>query len=241
MNRGTAKIRLKGPIAHRCKGEPAVVLAEALQRRAATSTRPSAGASERAPAGFSGRRLGGCAGRVFRVVAGRGGWSRTRRSCRRGSDREGLQAIRERMAELAPAAERRGPPTGARLCTYSPAVQYSSISKFRVSGSQLTGYRATFDASGNCQAYETRPSPYGGSFYTGRSHFTIVDHAERTARHHRDRQARRRPRRRAPGGRHRRRPPRALGGIGEPGRFAGKWWPEHWRNSNRAHDDLAGR
>jgi hypothetical protein len=166
VNRGTAKIRLKGPIAHRCKGEPAVVLAEALQRRAATSTRPSAGASERAPAGFSGRRLGGCAGRVFRVVAGRGGWSRTRRSCRRGSDREGLQAIRERMAELAPAAERRGPPTGARLCTYSPAVQYSSISKFTVSGSQLTGYRATFDATGNCQAYETRPSPYGGSFYT---------------------------------------------------------------------------
>lgn len=24
-----------------------------------------------------------------------------------------------------------------------------------------------------------------------------------------------------------------LGGIGETGRFAGKWWPEHWRNPTR--------
>jgi hypothetical protein len=63
-------------------------------------------------------------------------------------------------------------PTGFVVCTYS-----SLITNFKVSGKQLTGYRATFDAQGQCVGYETRPSPFGGSFFTSRARFTIVDHA----------------------------------------------------------------
>ena len=63
-------------------------------------------------------------------------------------------------------------PTGFVVCTYT-----SGISNLKVSASQLHGYRATFDAKGSCEGYETRPSPFGGSFFGSRARFTIVDHA----------------------------------------------------------------